>query len=187
MKPEKMEKWEIRCILLGKTLVSDDGQLTAKEPGVHIVPQGVVDGAAAVRFLGISRKDFAYETGLKEAALLAAAKKTMQDMGRGVCLREHSGTPACLIRYALTGPTVLHFQYAEGIPTLTVWTARGLMGIITRSRAVSSFERALSNDIRPVQRPEPPKAKNGKRGQKNRPVPDNGREKASGEDRAEHS
>lgn len=162
MKQDKKEKREIRSILLGKTLVSEDGRLTAKDPGTLLMPQGVVDGAGAVRFFGIRGTESAFETGLEEAAVLEAAEQGMRNIGRAVSLREQPEAAACLIRYALTGPAVLVFRCAEGQPLLTVWTARGLMGSITRRRAVGAFERTMPEDFRPaaVQTKETGKRKN---------------------------
>ena len=164
MKQEKKEKREIRSILLGKTLISEDGRLTTKEPGTFLMSPGVVDGAGAVRFFGIRGEDSAFETGLEDAAVLEAAEQGMRNIGRTVSLREQPEAAACLIRYALTGPAVLVFRCTEGRPVLTAWTARGLMGSITRRRAVGAFAQALPETIRPATGEKKEKAIRKKRG-----------------------
>jgi len=162
MKKDKKEKREIRDILLGKSILTEDGRLTSKDPGTILMPQGVVDGAGAVHLFGISGKDYRYETGLAEDALAEQVNQSMRNLGRALSLREQPEAAACLIRYALTGPAVLVFRCAEGGPVLTVWTARGLMGSITRRRAVGAFERTMPEDFRPaaVQTKETGKRKN---------------------------
>ena len=150
MKQDRREKKEIRAILLGRTAFAADGRLTSPEPGTFVVPQGVVNGAEAVRFLGIKGRSRYYETGLEEEELLAEADNAMRNIGRALYLREQPKAVACLLRYLLTRPAVLVFRYQEGQPVLTVWTGRGLMGWVSRSRAVSAFEREMPESIRPA-------------------------------------
>jgi hypothetical protein len=164
MKKDKKEKREIRDILLGKSILTEDGRLTSKDPGTILMPQGVVDGAGAVHLFGISGKDYRYETGLAEDALAEQVNQSMRNLGRALSLREQPEAAACLIRYALTGPAVLVFRCAEGGPVLTVWTARGLMGSITRRRAVGAFAQALPESIRPAAGEKKEKAKREKLG-----------------------
>ena len=164
MKQDKKEKREIRSVLLGKTFVSEDGRLTAKAPGTLLMPQGVVDGAGAVRFFGIKGKDSIFETELEEAAAMEAAEQGMRNIGRAVSLREQPETAACLIRYALTGPAVLVFRFQDGRPVLTVWSARGLMGSITRRRAAGAFAQALPESVHPAAGEEKEKTKRKKQG-----------------------
>lgn len=154
MKKDKQDKEiirEIRSVLLGKTHVTEDGRLTAKESGTILIPQGVVDGAGAVRFFGIRKTDCPFVSDLEEDALLEAATEGMRNLGRAVYLREQPEATACLIRYALTGPAVLCFRFADGRPLLTAWAARSPMGWITRRRAVDAFARKTEKSMRPVQ------------------------------------
>ena len=163
MKQDRKERKEIRDILLGRTLLTDDGRLTAPDPGMLIVPQGVVNGAGPVRFLGVkgTRRYYSSQRGQEE--LMAAAERAMMNIGRAVYLREQPDTVACLLRYLMTRPAVLTFRFEDDIPVLTVWMGRGLMGWITRFRAFSAFERELSEEILPAAAPAPKKKKKKRR------------------------
>ena len=163
MKQERREKKEIRSILLGRTLLTEDGRLTGPDPGMLIVPQGVVNGAGVVRFVGVKGTRRYYASDREEDQLMAAAEQGMRNIGRAVFLREQPEAAACLLRYLMTRPAVLSFQYVEGVPTLTVWTGRGLLGWVTRLRAFSAFERELSEALQPAAAPVPEKKKRKRR------------------------
>ena len=148
MKQDRKEKKEIRDVLLGKTVLAEDGRLTVPEPGTLFLPRGVTDGAGAVRFLGIRGKERRYVTEADESALMASVLEFMRGVGHGLYLREQPDAAACLIRYVLTRPAVLTFRFEEGQPVLTAWSGRGLMGWLSRRRAIGAFERALTEDLR---------------------------------------
>ena len=148
MKQNRKEKKEIRDVLLGKTVLTEDGRLTSPEPGTLFLPRGVADGAVAIRLFGIKGKERRYATDADENTLMAAVLAYMHSVGHGLYLREHPDTAACLIRYLLTRPAVLTFRYEDGQPAATAWSGRGFMGWISRLRAVGAFERALSEDLR---------------------------------------
>ena len=145
MKQDRKEKKEIRDVLLGKTVLAEDGRLTVPEPGTLFLPRGVTDGAGAVRFLGIRGKERRYVTEADESALMASVLEFMRGVGHGLYLREQPDAAACLIRYLLTRPAVLTFRYEDGQPTATAWSGRGFLGWISRLRAVGALERALSD------------------------------------------
>ena len=84
----KKEKKELRDLLLGKAVLDDDGKLITPASGVFRVPQGITNGAGAVRFLGISGKKRLYETDLDEEELMEEARKCIANIGRGVRLRQ---------------------------------------------------------------------------------------------------
>ena len=151
MKQDRKEKKEIRDVLLGKTVLAEDGRLTVPEPGTLFLPRGVTDGAGAVRFLGIKGRERRYVTDADEGALMASVLEFMRGVGHGLYLREQPDTAACLIRYLLTRPAVLTFRYEEGQIAVTAWSGRGLMGRISRLRAVRALERALSEELRRVE------------------------------------
>lgn len=161
----KREKKEIRDILLGKTVLDEDGALTTLEPGMFRVPQGIMDGAGGVFFLGIARRARCYSSTYSEKDTLALAVSCMLDLGRLVRLRLQPETAACRIRYVLTRPAVLTFRYVDGLPVLTAWTGRGLMAWLTLRRAIRSFERLLPEGIQPTsgKAPEEPKERRGRK------------------------
>ena len=55
----KKEKKEIRDVLMGRTVLDEDGSLTTLEPGMFRVPQGVMDGAGGVFLFGIAQSSVA--------------------------------------------------------------------------------------------------------------------------------
>ena len=163
----KKDKKEIRNLLLGKAVVDEEGRLVTPEAGTIRVPNGIADGAGAVRFLGVSGKTQYYETDLSEEEIMARAREHMRNSGRGVFLRQHPDAAACLIRYVLTRPALLVFRWVEGQGVLTAWTGRGIMSWASRLRALRAFERSMGDVIRystaPPPEEEPEAKKNGRR------------------------
>lgn len=149
MKDPKKE--EIRQVLLGRVEPTADGELTPLPKGQWMLPVGIVDGAASVRFLGVTRRVRRYETKRGKVWALSVAGKAMENLGRGLALREQPEAVACLIRYVLTRPVALTFAYEDGAPTLTAWTGRGLGAWLAVRRAVKAFERGLPDDMAPVE------------------------------------
>ena len=139
---------EIRNLLLGKAVVDEEGRMVTPAAGTFRVPNGIVDGAGAVRFLGISGKTQCYETDLSEEEIMARAREFMRNTGRGVYLRYHPDAAACLIRYVITRPALLVFRWIEGQGVLTAWTGRGFMSWTSRLRAIRAFERTMGDVIR---------------------------------------
>lgn len=147
-------------------------RLVTPEAGTIRVPNGITDGAGAVRFLGISGKTQCYETDLSEEELTGRAVECMRSIGRGVYLRQHPEAAACLIRYVITRPALLVFRWVEGRGILTAWTGRGLMSWASRRRAIHAFERTMGDAIRFSTAPPPeeePEKKRRRKGKKNRP------------------
>ena len=146
MKDEK--KAEIKRVLMGRAVLGEDGRLIAVPAGTLMrTPIGIGDGADAVLFLGVARRIRHYASKDGKARIVEAAKKSMQNIGRGLYLNEQPEAIACLIRYILTRPAVLVFTWEDGTPTLTAWTGRGLTGWISLRRAISAFEQGLPDTI----------------------------------------
>ncbi|MCR4725415.1 MAG: hypothetical protein K5772_08275 [Clostridia bacterium] len=139
---------EIRDILLGRTVLTEDGRLCVPQKGEFRLPGGVSDGAGAIRFLGMLHRTQAFETERRQEDVLRTVTHCFQNMGRAVILREQQDTPACLIRYILTKPLLLTFGYREGIPVLTAWSARSVTGLFSVRRALKAFDGELPEDIR---------------------------------------
>ena len=165
----RRERKEIRKLLLGRTVLDDDGKLVTPAAGVIHLSQGVQNGAGAVRILGISRRQRRYDTDLGTEDILAEAEAGMMELGRIVRLREQPGTAACLIRHLLIRPVVLVFRAEEEGCTLTAWTGRGLLAWIIQRRAIRTFEHELGELLRPGAAA--PKEKRGKRPEKPREEP----------------
>ena len=174
----RKDKKEIRNLLLGKAVVDEEGRLVTPEAGTFRVPNGIADGAGAVRFLGVSGKTQCYESDLGEEELMARAVECMRSIGRGVHLRQHPDAAACLIRYVLTRPVLLVFRLAEGRGVLTAWTGRGIMSWASRMRSIRAFERTMGDAIRFSAAPPPeeePEEKKRRRKRKKKP-PEKARE-----------
>ena len=146
---------EIRRVLLGRTLIAEDGRLVAMEKGQLRVPLGVTDGAGAVRFLGIRKRACRLDVKLPKARALEQAFSHMQDLGRGLYLPQQPEAAACLIRYVLTRPAVLIFSYQDEVPVLTAWAGRGLTGWISNRRALHAFTKNLPKGMSVSERPVP--------------------------------
>jgi len=139
---------EIKRVLMGRAVIGEDGLLSAVPAGTFLpTPLGIGDGAVGVSIFGMSRRIRHYETKDGKTRVMAAAKKSMQNIGRGLNLSEQPEAVACLIRYVLTRPTVLVFTWEDGTPTLTVWTGRGLTGWISLRRAINAFEKGLPDTM----------------------------------------
>ena len=172
MKDQK--RAEIRRVLLGRVVLAQDGRLTALPAGTFMkTPIGVGDGASAVRFFGMFRRIRRYQTKDGKTRVTEAAKKAMQNVGRGLFLNEQPDAVACLLRYILSRPAVLVFTFEDGVPTLTAWTGRGLTGLISLRRAIKAFEKGLpdtmrAEDYKPPKEKKPKKEKKGEK-QENAP------------------
>ena len=138
---------EIRNILLGRTLMLEDGRLAVPQKGEFYLSGGVTDGAEAVRFLGMTKKSQVMETVRKEFDVRVTIQKMLQNMGRGVVLYEQPEARSCLIRYVLTKPVLLTFDYVEGMPVVTAWAPRTLTGMLSIKRALKAFDKELPADI----------------------------------------
>ena len=136
---DRKAKQEIRRVLMGRTLVAEDGRLVAMEKGRMRMPMGVRDGAVGAFFLGVCKKARRLKVTCAQEKARTLAFGVMQDIGRGLYLPEQPEAIACLIRYVLTRPAVLIFDYQEGVPMLTAWTGRGITGWISLRRALKAF------------------------------------------------
>ena len=134
----KEEKREIRDVLLGRTVLADDGRITSLEPGLHL-SAGIGDGAGAVRFFGIASRSCCFDASCGQEEAIELARKAMFEIGRGLILRTQPEAAACLIRYVFGRPVVLAFRYIDAVPVLTVWSGRSLLGSLSIKRAVKVF------------------------------------------------
>lgn len=140
---KKEARQEVRRVLLGRTELAEDGRLVALEKGQLSFPYGIADGAGAVRILGIRKKSKLLTVSCSENKAKEIAFKIMGDIGRRLYLNESPQAVPCLIRYVLTRPTVLIFDYQDGAPILTAWSGRGLTGWLSNRRALNAFIRRM--------------------------------------------
>ena len=139
---------EIRQILLGRTKLLPDGRLSTLEEGDYMLPRGIVDGAAAVRFLGVMRKAKVLTSDLPDKKLRETVVKAMQNIGRGIELQAAPEECACLLRYVLRRPAVLCFFYDDELPVIAAYTGRGLTGFISLLRAFAKFRKDLPDTVK---------------------------------------
>ena len=139
---------EIARVLRGRTLIAEDGRLVAMGKGELRMPMGITDGAVSVRFFGVGRKERRLEASCTENRARQIAFEVMKDIGRGLYLPEQPEAVACIIRYVLTGPVVLVFDYRDEIPVLTAWAGRSLTGWISRRRALNAFGKKMPKQLK---------------------------------------
>ena len=163
----KKEKKEIKKLLLGRTVLDEEGRLVTPEAGTIRVPTGIADGAGAVRFLGVSGRVRCYESDLSGEELVEHVKGCMANLGRSVRLRQRPEAVACLIRYVLTKPVILSFRFVEGRGILTAWTGRGLTCRLSQNRAIRAFENPLADLLRISAEP-PPEDETEEKGRRQR-------------------
>ena len=160
---------EIRRVLLGRAVLTEDGRLAAIPAGTLMkTPIGVGDGAGAVGILGVTRRVRRYGTKDGRTRVMEAAKKAMQNIGRGLVLNEQPEAVACLLRYVLTRPVVLVFTHENGAVELTAWTGRGLTAWLALRRAIKAFEKGLPDTMVPGEF-KPPKKEKPKKEKKPKP------------------
>ena len=138
---------EIKKVLLGRTKLLEDGRLSTLGEGDFMMPRGVVDGAASVRFLGVMRKAKILKSDLPEWKIRETVAKAMQNIGRGLVLQEEPEAIACLLRYVLSRPAVLCFSWQDGLPVIGAYTGRGLTGFISLIRALNAFKKELPESV----------------------------------------
>lgn len=152
----KEARQEIRRVLMGRTAPTQDGRLAALEKGQHRMPVGITDGAGAACFFGICKKARRLKASCAEPKAKLLAAQIMRDVGRELYLPRQPEAAACLIRYVLTRPAVLVFDYQDGVPVLTAWTGRGLTGWISLRRALRAFLKRLPKQLSLSGEPVPP-------------------------------
>ena len=90
---------EIRQILLGRTMWTQDGCLEALQKGQRMRFQGMGNGWGALHFLGIARRERTYQLPANTPAKLPA--ELLNRMGRPVRLAEQPKVSACLCRHLM--------------------------------------------------------------------------------------
>lgn len=151
----KEAKQEIRRVLMGRTVPGGDGRLVALEKGQHRMPIGIADGAGAACFFGVCKRACRLKASCAEPKAKSLAAKIMRDVGRELYLPKQPEAAACLIRYVLTRPAILVFDYRDGVPVLTAWTGRGLTGWISLRRALRAFLKRLPKQLSVSEEPVP--------------------------------
>ena len=137
---------EIRAILSGRTYFQN-GAYMAADRLINVNFQGVNSGSFAVSFFGVNHLIRHYEA--KDPA--AAAEQAMEIfgvLGRPVLFSESPEEKACLVRPPFGNPSIMVLEQTETGLLLNVYTARTPLAALSRSRAVSAFEKRLPQELR---------------------------------------
>ena len=138
---------EIRDALLGKTMIAEDGRLCVMGAGDFRLPIGVGEGSTSIRVFGVSRSAWCFQTADPPQKVMETARMCMQNIGRGLILRQQPDAVACFIRSVFVRPVVMTFTYEAGVPVLSVYTGRSATSLMAVQRAYKSFTDHLPGSI----------------------------------------
>ena len=141
---------EIRQILLGRTMWTQDGCLEALQKGQRMRFQGMGNGWGALHFLGIARRERTYQLPANTPAKLAA--ELLNRMGRPVRLAEQPKVSACLCRYLMSAPVLLTAEREGNQLRVSAFTAKGALSALTCLRALNTFEKGLPETVKPAEK-----------------------------------
>lgn len=143
------QTWEIRQLLLGRTVWTKDGCLTALPKGQRMRFQGMGNGWGAVHFLGITYRERGYQLAANAPAKLPA--ELLYRMGRPVRLEERPKASACLCRYLMSAPVLLTAEREGNLLRVSAFTAKGALSALTCLRALNTFEKGLPETVTPLE------------------------------------
>ena len=150
---------EIRQILLGRTVWTQDGCLEALQKGQRMRFQGMGNGWGALHFLGIASRERSYQLPANAPGKLS--EELLYRMGRPVRLMEQPKVSACLCRHLMSAPVLLTGEQKGSILRVSVLTAKGVLSALTCLRTLNTFEKGLPETVKPVEQKE---VNAGKRG-----------------------
>ena len=96
---------EIRQILLGRTVWTQDGCLEALQKGQRMRFQGMGNGWGALHFLGIASRERSYQLPAKAPGNWS--EELLNPMGRPVRWSEQPKVSACLFRHHMSAAVLL--------------------------------------------------------------------------------
>lgn len=137
---------EIRAILSGRTNFRN-GAYVAADGLLHMNFQGVNNGSLAVSLFGVNHLVRHYQTKDPDAAV-DQALEIFSVLGHPVLFSESPEELACLVRPPFGNPSIMTLERSEDGMLLNVYTARTLLAALSRSRAVSAFEKRLPQELR---------------------------------------
>lgn len=143
---------EIRQILLGRTVWTQDGYLEALQKGQRMRFQGMANGWGAVHFLGIARRERTYQLPVNAPEKLPA--ELLYRMGRAVRLTEQPKVSACLCRHLMSAPILLTAEREGNQLRISVFTAKGALSALACLRALNTFEKGLPETVKPAEKKE---------------------------------
>lgn len=132
---------EIRKILMGKTVLTEEGKLTTRSKGQFSLPQGVRNGSGAVRLFGVSKRQRSYR--LTKKLSDKQIEQLLAHMGRGVVLAQTPQVYACLRQYAMTDPVLLQAQAIGQTLQVSAFTARTPWAALLCRSTLNTLEKLL--------------------------------------------
>lgn len=137
---------EIRAILSGRTYFQN-GAYVAADRLIRMNFQGVNSGSFAVSFFGVNHLIRHYET-KDPTAVVERAMRIFKTLGRPVLFTQSPEEKACLVRPPFGNPSIMILEQTDKGFLLNVYTARTLLAVLSRSRAVAAFEKRLPQELR---------------------------------------
>ena len=137
---------EIRAILSGRTYFQN-GAYVAADRLLRMNFQGVNSGSFAVSFFGVNHLIRHYEAE-DSAAAIERALRIFKSLGRPVLFTESPEEKACLVRPPFGNPSVMILEQTDKGFLLHVYTARTPLSVLSRTRAVTAFEKRLPQEMR---------------------------------------
>ena len=122
-----------------------------------VTPFGVGDGARETIMFGVKEKKYLYTTALKNnRQAIFQASKAMSDIGRALILETAPDAAVCYVKSYVFRPVVLIFEEREDDKgdlrlVLSAYCGRSPIAIIPIARAVSRFNKQLTDDISRIQ------------------------------------
>lgn len=142
-----MDKKEIRSILLGKLVRTEDRVWTVAPEGTRIPFQGMSDGSGDVRLFGITCRQRSYRAEENLDELFSAARDSLEEIGKPLRLKSAPRAAACLYRSLLTAPVLLVLEEGKKTLTLSAYTGRAIMAGFSCSTAARVLEQRMNGKL----------------------------------------
>ena len=136
---------EIRQVLLGKTQKSEDGTLRTVQHRQLCSFQGASAGVGALRFLGISRKNWVCSP--QKPVSAEKLKKIVKTQGQMVYLEKTPDVLAYLCRNWMLNPVLITAAQENKRIIISTYTARSIFAPLSCRRALKALEKRLSGTI----------------------------------------
>lgn len=143
------QKQEIRRILLGNIVRTEDDSLAAAEPGQRLLFQGVRNGWGSARLFGVMQRVRRYVRKDKTNEM-SAARSIFRNMGRKVCLKTAPEKEACLCCSLMSAPVLLVAELEKEELRISAFAGRNLLSPISCMWLLNRFEKALPKDTNRV-------------------------------------
>ena len=155
----RLEKRELRRVLLGITHRNEEGRLVPSDRSVAINRYGFEDGAVQLLFLGIMRRRKRYTTKLRMPDFIDEADRAMANIGNRVVLSQTPGLPAVFRRFRLSVPALLFLEIEGNEIIVNTVAARDVTGLRCTRVLRKAFEKEMGTKMLPVKAEKPQQSK----------------------------